>query len=197
MLPDFPELKRKLGRLLEARMKHVHASHTSSLSEVGMFHIPEGNRVMFIDEDGIESEIPMKRHRVTIKITDEEIESLTPEEIVGRFDKAAQEMATQTGKTFIESLDQSVRSVGNVFEYHGQITANDLLTMYEKVLIDFDDQGRPQLPTLVCGEKMYSQVTEVLPEIESDPEVKRRFDLIMAKKREEWRDRESSRKLAE
>lgn len=197
MLPDFPDLKRKLARRLRARMKDVHASHTGPMSDVAMVNIPEGDRVMSIDEEGFESEIEMKNHRVTITITDEEVESLSPEEIVHRFEDAARELAMQSGKTFIESLDKSVRSVGNVVEYKGKITGDDLLAMYETVLIDFDEQGRPQLPTLVCGEKMYSEVTEILPELKSDSEFNERFKHIMMKKREEWRDRESSRKLVE
>lgn len=197
MLPDFPELKRRLAGRLRLRMKDVHASHTAPMSEAGVVHIPEGNRVITVDEDGFESEIEMKDHRVTIKITDEEVESLSVEEILQRFDNAARELAMQAGKTFIESLDKSVRSVGNVVEYKEKITGDDLLKMYETVLIDFDEQGRPHLPTLVCGNKMYSEVTELLPELVHDADYKQRFERIMTRKREEWRDRESSRKLVE
>ncbi len=195
MLPDFPDLKKKLARRIRARMKAVHASHTAPLSAAGMIHIPEGDRVMSIDEDGLESEIPMKQHRVTVTITDDEVETLTTEEMIRRFDNAAQQMATQTGKTFIESLDRSVQSVRNVVNYHGKITADDLFAMYEKVQIDFDEQGRPELPTLVCGKKMYSELTDLLPELDDNPAMRERLAQIIERKREEWRDRESSRKL--
>lgn len=195
MLPDFPELKRKLARCIRARMKAVHASHASPLSDVGMVHIAEGDRVITIDEEGMESEIPMKLHRVTVTITDEEVESLTTEEILQRFDAAAQEMAMQTGKTFIESLDRSVRSVGNVVNYKGTVTAEELFAMYEKIHIDFDEEGRPELPTLVCGKKMYSELKDLLPELDNDPAMRERLAQIIERKREEWRDRESSRKL--
>lgn len=195
MLPDFPDLKQKLARRIRARMKEVHASHTSPLSAAAMVHIAEGDRVMSIDADGFESEIPMTLHRVTVTITDEEVESLTTEEIIRRFDSAAQEMAMQTGKTFVESLDRSVRSVGNVVKYDGTITADDLFAMFEKVLIDFDGQGYPELPTLVCGKKMYSELTDLLPELDNDPAMRERLAQIIERKREEWRDREGSRKL--
>lgn len=152
---------------------------------------------MSVDEDGVESEIPMKRHQVSVTITDAEIESLTPAEIIARFDKAAQEMAMKTGKTFFESLDRSIQSVGNVVQYKGKITADDLFAMWEKVLIEFDEQGRPHLPTLVCGDKMYSELNELLPEMERSPELRKRFAAMIVKKREEWRDRESSRKLVD
>jgi len=197
MLPDFPDLKRKLARKLRARMRDVHAAHTAPMSAAGLVCIHEGNRVLSIDEDGIESQIPMKNHRVTVTITDAEVESLTSAQIIARFDDAARQMAMKTGKTFIESLDRSVQSVGNVVSYQGRITANDLFAMWEKVLIDFDEQGRPQLPTLVCGSKMFSEVSEILPALGDDPALKQRFAKLMTQKYEEWRDRESSRKLVD
>ena len=51
MLPDFPELKRKLARLQSMRMKYVHRSSSLPLSKVGMFCVAEGSRVMLVDED--------------------------------------------------------------------------------------------------------------------------------------------------
>lgn len=197
MLPDFPDLKRKLFRRIRARMKEVHASETAPFSSASMVCIHEGNRVLSIDEDGYSSEIPMKNHRVAITITDDEAESLSSEEIILRFDNAACQMATQTGKTFIESLNRSVQNVGNVFNYQGKITADDLFAAWEKVLIDFDELGRPQLPTLLCGSTMYSEVRELLRVMDDDPIAKQRYAKLMARKREEWRDRESSRKLVD
>jgi predicted DNA-binding protein (UPF0251 family) len=195
MLPDFPELKEKLTGRLMARMKGLHAAETVPLSAVPFVQIHEGDRVMMVDEEGLVSEIPMKHHRVTVTIRDDELESLRTEDIARRFDEAARQMAMQTGKTFIQSLEKAVQSVGNVSEYRGKPTADDLLNMLERVDIDFDEHGRPELPTLICGEKMYSQLAELVPEMEEDPQIKKRFEGIIETQRDKWRDRESSREL--
>jgi hypothetical protein len=195
MLPDFPELKAKLASRLRARMKSVHASQTVPFSAAGIIHIPEGDRLMTIDEDGVESEVPMKEHRVALEFSADEIESLEPVEIIRRFDQAAREMAIQTGKTFVESLDRAVQSVGNVMTYRGSLTGEDLLAMWDHMLIEFDDAGRPCLPTLLCGQQLHSQLMALLPQLECDPDFQERYKSLMARKREEWRDRESDRKL--
>ena len=197
MLPDFPALKRKLARLQRLRMMQAHKSRSLPLSNVGMFHIPEGDRVMLIDEDGIESEIQMKLHRSTISITDEEVETLTPEQILQRFDKAARDLAEQTHRTFFESLDRTAESAGNVVEYRGEISADDFLKMLDTVSIDFDERGKPLLPTVVCGKDVFTQMAKVKAATEDDPEFDRRYKRLMIKKHEEWRDRESRRKLVE
>lgn len=197
MLPDFPALKQKLARLQRQRMVQAHKSRSLPLSNVGMFCIPEGDRVMLVDEDGIESEIPMKLHRATISITDEEVETLTPEEILQRFDKAASDLAEQTHRTFFESLDRSAESVGNVVEYSGQITADHFLNMLDTIDIDFDDDGKPLLPTVLCGKDVFAQMAELKAKTDNDPEFKERHRRLMIKKHEEWRDRESRRKLVE
>jgi hypothetical protein len=197
MLPDFPELKRKLARLQSVRMKHVHRSSSLPLSKVGVFCVAEGNRVMLVDENKVESEIPMKQHRTTIKISDEEVESLTPEQILERFDEAARDLAGQSDRTFFESLDRSIESVGNAVEYKGKVTADDFLKMLDTVSIDFDDHGNPQMPTLLCGKDVFAQVVELKSDTEDDPEFTRRYESLLTKKYEEWRDRESRRKLVE
>lgn len=197
MLPDFPNLKRKLARQIRARVKEVHSEHTAPLSAAGMVCIHEGSRVFTVDEDGFESELPMKLHRATITIRDDEVESLTTGEIIARFDKAAHELATQTGTTVLESLDRSVNSVGNVVPYQGKITADALLAGYEAVLIDFNERRQPRLPTLLFGPQLHEEVREAQLELQRVPELRQRFADLMTKKYEEWRDRESSRKLVD
>ena len=62
-------------------------------------------------------------------------------------------------------------------------------------LIDFDEKGNPILPTIVLHPDMMKRIEGKLAEWESDPELQARRKNILAKKKEEWRDRESNRKL--
>ena len=49
--------------------------------------------------------------------------------------------------------------------------------LYEKVLIDFDDNGRPELPTMMCGQDMMKQFQSLQDQIRFDPETNKRFIL--------------------
>jgi len=195
MLPDFPRLKERLSSLLTARMKSVYRGHGKPFADLPFAHIQEGDCVRMVRADGSHETIEMKHHQVTIRLPTDEIENLSTEDIYRKFDQAAEEMARKMFQTFLQSVDKAATEVGNVIRFDGHPTVEDLLRFYATVDIDFDAEGHPVLPTLVCGKQMYEHVQEILPQIESDPDVKRRMEAILAKKQEEWRDREASRRL--
>ena len=195
MLPDFPYLKKRLLSLLTARMKSVYRVHGMPFANLPFAHIQEGNCVKMIRADGSEETIEMKHHRVTVRLLTDELENLSAEDIHRKFDQAAEEMARKTFQTFLQSLDKAVSEVGNVVRLEGRPTIEDLFRLYETVDIDFDEEGHPILPTIMCGKEMHEHVQNLLPQVESDLEVRRKFDNMLAKKQEEWRDREASRRL--
>jgi hypothetical protein len=145
--------------------------------------------------DGSEETIEMKHHQAEVRISDEELEHLSTEEIHRKFDEAAREMARQMTQTCFQTVEKGVKEVGNVVHYAGRLTIDDVLGFYEKVLIDFDDNGRPELPTIICGKDMMEELRGLNSQIESDPETNKRFAELMVSKKEEWRDREASRRL--
>jgi len=67
--------------------------------------------------------------------------------------------------------------------------------MLEKVEISFNKDNTPILPTFVAASSTSEKIREVFRIIEDTPELKEKMDNIIEKKRSEWRDRESSRKL--
>jgi len=66
-----------------------------------------------------------------------------------------------------------------------------IMTMWESMDIDFDETGNPRLPTIVAS----SKIREQLEKQEITDEQKERFEQLIERKRFEWRDRESNRKL--
>jgi hypothetical protein len=66
----------------------------------------------------------------------------------------------------------------------------------ERILLDFDDQGKPIMPTMLSGsQELAAELSEALHQIETTPDLRRRFEAVIDRKREEWRARESSRNL--
>jgi hypothetical protein len=63
--------------------------------------------------------------------------------------------------------------------------------------MDFDELGFPIYPTLILSPDLYEKVKSELQRWSSDPKVIARQKEIIDKKRKEWLDRESNRKLVD
>lgn len=196
MLPDYPNLKKKLKNLLIAHMKKIQSGYSYPLSKIPKTRIFEGNKFIIVHDDGTEEEAKVKRMKAEMKITLKEIEAKKPQIILDKIYAAAKEIAIQQSKIFYKQIEKAVEKVGNVIDVGGRpFSINDLFKMFEKLQLDFDENGRPYLPTFICREKAYESISEVLPQLDTDPECKKRFAEIIAKKKEEWRAREINRKL--
>lgn len=196
MLPDFPELKRKLWVLREARMQKLKREHNRSLSQATVFDVEEGHRVMGIDNEGSRSEVPIESHTSEITLTFEEFETLTQDEIEEKFNAAAQEIANQAERQMIAILDRAAESSGNVIKQTGPFSHKAHLDALEKVDLSFDEMGNPDIPTIWCHPEMREKMLAVSAVPMSREEEQRRRSII-DKKREEWRDRENRRKLVD
>jgi hypothetical protein len=196
MLPDFPKLKEELRKVLDRRMRSERARSAGPLGAASPTIVYEGFNTEIIRNDGSREKMAMHHHKVAVSFTNEELESLSLEEIYRRFDDAAQDMALQMGKTFFQVVDKTLEDVGNVMKYEGEFSVDDLLAMWAKIEIDFDDDGQPQMPTLVCPAGQEARAEAVTQELQTE-ENQRRVAALMEKKKEEWRDREASRKLVD
>ena len=137
----------------------------------------------------------MEDHHAEVRISTKELEQLSVEEVHQKCDEAAREMAQQATQSFLQTLTQAATEVGNVGHFKGRPTVDDLFHLYETVWIDFDDYGNPELPTVLCGPELMEHFQRLKSEIESDSHLKEKFADLLTRKREEWRDREASRKL--
>ena len=121
-----------------------------------------------------------------------------PIALVEGLKKLAEDLSSQQSKMVFERLDQITDRTGNVVDAEGQAINPDLiLQSLEKIEIDFSEDGQPRLPTLVVSPEHYERLKEKMLEWEKDEHYKRRFDELIERKRQEWRDRESHRKLVD
>ncbi|MEW6095401.1 MAG: hypothetical protein AB1567_02585 [bacterium] len=195
MLPDFPNLKRKLQKLLIYRMKRIHSASMPSFYAVPK-RVFEGNRLIVVWEDGSSEELKIKEDKAKIDLNLQEVETITPDIILDKIDAAAKEIAMQQSKRFFEQIDKAVNKVGNVIDVKGRsLCIDDYFQLLEKIWIDFDENGEPILPTSVPNEKTLKSISKVLSQLKTDPECKKRYAEIIERKKEEWRVRESNRKL--
>ena len=191
MLPDFPKTKEKLGKMLNSEMKKAHFRHMGPFADSPTTIIHEGKKVIMIRADGSTDEMNMKKAETEIEIKTEEIEDLTHEKVLSKIDTLAREIAKQKAKIGYEAIERATEEVGNVVSVDGPLSLSDFWESFEKMHIDFDEEGQPSGLRFVANPKMSSSLEDIYSQMESHP----RYQEIMERKREEWRVRENNRAL--
>ncbi len=193
MLPDFPELKSKFATRIIRKFQATRAATIHIFDEVPKISLHEGKRFIIVLEDGTEREIEMKTLSVQYSVSDQEYKRLTQEELGRKIEEAAIEMGQKQLELAYKEID---RTVSNIVDARGEpLSPKHILQGLETIQIDFDAQGRPKLPSVVIHPDMFEGYKRAIQDIESTPELKKRFAEIIATKKEEWRARESNRKL--
>ena len=192
MLPDFLKTKEKLKKMLDSERKKAELLHLGPVADAPKSMIFEGNRFIIVYEDGSCKEVKMEKATSRLEVKWEEVETMTHETVLNKIDGVAKEMAEQIKKSFYGTLSEAAEETGNVGSTHGEpLTIDVLLDMLEKMHVSFDEEGNPSGLTFAGSSKLRPVLAEIISQAESDP----RYQALMEQKREEWRVRESRRKL--
>jgi hypothetical protein len=199
MLPDFPNILAKLDNLITKRLQYRVRMGDPIISMAHHTFQHEGDRMVFGTVDGKQKEMDYKQFESVFQISREEIKSLTIGDIIKKIDAVAEEMTGNMARTMFSTIEQITKEAGTSIDQGGKpFTFETFLEVLERVWIDYDEEtGRPHMPSLVMHPNLYAKIKDKLPEWESNPEYKRRYEEIMKRKYREWYDRESNRKLVE
>ena len=196
MLPDFPELKRRVDRRIVAEFNAQRAATIHVFEEVPKFCLHQGKRLIIVRADGVEGEAEIKQLRVESSISRDEYDTLSPHELAQRVTQAGIEMGRKQLELAYAEINQAVTATGNVVATGGKpVGPEHILQVLETVQIDFDQKGRPKFPTIVAHPDSMPQFKEAVEAIERNADLRTRCDRIICAKKEEWRARESNRKL--
>mgnify|MGYP006969420009 CR=1 FL=1 len=196
MLPDYPDIKNKLYKLLLRRMSIVQAGYSPLISDVTNRYRFEGDKSIIIRKDGKRIKNTIMEYSQEFSLSVTEIHDITPEELLHKLDNAAIEITSQKINTMLDTVGKSAEKAGNFIETKGKFTISTFFKMLNKVQIDFDQNTKePILPTLVAGEQTFDTLVKEFPQLDNNPKYRRRFEKIINKKREEWYARESNREL--
>jgi hypothetical protein len=196
MIPDFPVLKEELNRAITRFMRERFKFHQGPLSDVPQGHVFEGTRNVIVRQDGSKDETKMREISAETRFAADEMRGLHLPKLLEKVDAMAQEMAATQARQFYETMSEGVQKVGNTVDGGGQcFTAELFLQAMGKILIDFNADGSPEMPTVHISPNQTDDVKRMIERFESEPDLKKRFDTMMTKKREEWRAREADRKL--
>jgi hypothetical protein len=196
MLPDVREVKRRVAGRLARGVQEAGLRHAPLLAEIQSYHQVEGNRFSCETHDGdIQyQEFKPLRTPVNTKVLPSPIEQES--EIVQKLDAAAQDIAKQHMQLLFTTISESSERVGTAYHAGGRpFDMGMFLDVIERMQVDFDDRGRPKLPTIVMHPDQLKAIGPKLAEWDKDRALQARWEQVLAKKKEEWRDREGRRKL--
>lgn len=196
MLPDFPRLKRDIQKRLLDALQNTIEKQAPLTAEISVHRQIEGHEHEHEIGQGKSKKGRFKEIASQFSIPANISSTETAEQVMLNLRAMASDIAKQYEGMLFSTLHDVTRETGNTLDARGKpFHLSLVLDMLERVWIDFDEKGNPILPTIVLHPDMMKRIEGKLAEWESDPELQARRKNILAKKKEEWRDRESNRKL--
>jgi hypothetical protein len=194
MLPDFPALKMSLHERLWELSDERTNQYLGIWGKVGRHQLHERSGHTLIRDDGSVDEAPSVPILVPIHLEANEMESLTLEGIMQKLDTAAREMALKQSALFDQRFEQAVTEVGNDVNAEGMTEVEAVFALLGTVDLHFNKDGSPDFPQIKQkgGQAWFERVCA---RITGDPALRQKFIQLIERKKEEFRDRENSRKL--
>lgn len=198
MLPDFPKLKIELIRKLQYDFKKQTGLRAPVVAQIKVVAQHEGKGGSYETEDGEIKRIDPKEMSVEVDSSTESRPSFGYEGALKMLLEPAEKMARKQTEMLFATLKESIEEVGNSLDAKGQpLSAELILKMWERMQFNFDEQGSPKMPTLVFNPVQRQNVEDQFRRLENEPQLRKRRQEIMNRKRLDWYDRESRRKLVD
>jgi hypothetical protein len=196
VLPDFINIKKELS---QARSSAISSLGDPIMSKIPAYRQHEGDRFSIFREDGSQDTSDQKLIRsepITIDLKD--VHSRGEQAIYESIAIARQQLTQASKRLLSEKLEEapipSMDAAGRSF------TAELYLEMLEPMFLNFDEEGRwnhldfwQENP----NPRLLAKVDSELKRFESEPELRDQLETLLARKRQEWNDREANRKLVD
>lgn len=196
MLPDFPEIKKQLDALLSNYIQHRVRFHLGFMSQIPRKIVPEGCHTRLIRADGSVDDVKMQQACGTEHM-DTPPENMPDMRVVlSKLNSIAEQIARHQARYLYKRVAEVTEKTGNVVQAKkSEIGLKTLVDILERIQIEFDATGKPILPSVVCSKEMFEQFMVQGDTAFADSVQQARMDEVIARKREEYRDRESRRRL--
>jgi len=166
------------------------------LGQIASHIVYEGATTDIIRDDGSAEETPMQQHSANIVIKVVPISEFTLEAVDHYLDEIAEQFAKSMSQAMHETISDAADKSGNVVDGQGQPISFDLLLeAFEKIQIDFNDDGTWSAPSIVVSPQQFERIMA----LDKSPEAadyKRKLDNLIEVKRAEYNRREANRVLA-
>ena len=199
MLPDFPLLKQDIVTLIlvpafdRARLEDPLLGNIKSTIQ------HEGDRSSYQTVEGKIKDQPYQQFHEDMAILPEDVVDKDLEYMIEKFSEMGLNAATQLAQYSFSFINSVIDETGNSIDAKGRpVTPDLILEALEKIPIDFDEKtGLARFPTFYINPSQKEVFQKAIADATADKNFKVRFDKMVERKKEEWRDRENNRKLVD
>lgn len=197
MFPDFPKIKRKWSDLFERSVQEQIPQGTI-LSQIRRVRHFEGDEMETATTDHEIRQSNYQDIESKFKINKNDVIAEGPKAFWDQLDILVGDFRYQQSQMLHSQVTDTATRTGNVVDAKNeQFSFEHLLAAYEKTEIEFDRLGRPYLLSIVVPDRHKENVIGKLTEWQNDKECMRKFHELIGRKKQDWLDRESNRKLVD
>lgn len=198
MLPDYPNIKKRIDSLLLRHLKDEMQRRSPILGQITRAQQHEGHGGTQGDVAGKTSPIEYKKTEAEMVLTRDEMRSVSFDEVMSKVGEMAETLAGAQTRTLFSTVSEAAESAGNVVDGKGRLTQETFLDVVRKVQTDFDPRtGEPRHPTLVVHPDTWEKIKEDVETWDQDPDFNASLAEIEQAQRIAWRDREARRRLVD
>jgi hypothetical protein len=195
MLPDYPKAKKELISFAMRHFKNVVKPYRMG---VRIEPVMEGDAVSYTRHDGSHDTVEFKQLETTFEVLDTELATLTWIDALNKVAEAAAKLGNDMFLSMVGKIDEITQQTGKRVDMGGNPTPEKFIDIVrDTMVLSFDCNGNPILPTLVGGDYVVDVIKEIFEEIKHNPALQKKYKEAIAIQKEHWRDRESCRKLVD
>jgi hypothetical protein len=194
MLPDFPKVRRLLSNAIREALDRMVAQKSGIIRAMPKNILQEGNKLRLERDDGSIDDGGMEGIEIEFRLEAEALRTKGFVAVIEAMDKSATEMAARQEALFLRKVEGICRAAGQSIDVKGQAFSwKNIIQSFDNMDIDFDKYGNPVLPTIVSS----PSTLEKMKHIQRTDEENQEFNAMLERKRSDYRDRESRRKLVD
>jgi hypothetical protein len=201
VLPDFPKSRKELSERLRLHLRLRVQAKTPFAAIGRQFTQHEGRAFSYeqiLDERKKVIESGFEEMQIPVRLDLKEIPDLVGEMLLQKVDKLADDIARQTSQLGYRVLDESTRLAGTAIDAGGKPLTQELFLKGEEARDwEFDPQTNKKEGFYLAHPDTAERMHKLWQEWEQDKAFMKRVEELRARKHEEWRDRESRRKLVD
>jgi hypothetical protein len=196
MLPQFTKTQKLVDELANEAMFDAMYKAGPLLLEISSYQQHEGSTGSFQVTTGEIEKIDFKKSSVEMVSPSKPGRGDTLEHVIAVMAKGGADMGAKMQDGILKGVEAATEKVGNVVTIkNGVITPEAFLEMMEKVEIDYDEDGQSQSSWFLPPE-MAAELHKNYQNWQQDPQLKAKLAELEKKKKEQFRARETSRRLA-
>lgn len=197
MLPDFPRQKahfaKRMSQLIAEKIRR-----NPLLGLIPIHSMREGRAVEVESPGGFKHLTDIAEASFMSSVAEDDLIKKGPTAYLEQVDAIAERFIEAQHRMLASTVTRVTDEAGMTIDAKGQpFSVEQLIEGLERMSLPFDEKGAPKLPTIVAHPVLAAKIRQEMESLESNPDLKRRYDAAIEAKRQEWLARENNRTLVD